>query len=189
MKRTRDEIAIAGKTPSLSVGSQIVLRVSPDDLLKGEPRDAFLWEPDKCVQGARARISELLPGSNHCLSPESEAAWQYVTGGPNAVRHWNDLEPVFKANSRRALGFTALLYQKVSMYMVGDSDSDEWEEEEEEEEEEGDEPDDRSEEVSYGPMDAWMGRCRQCHRKPCACEKADQDDDDSLSASSSSSSS
>jgi hypothetical protein len=72
MKRTRDEIGIAGKTPYLSVGSQIVLRVSPDDLLKGEPRDAFLWEPDKCVQGARARISELLPGSNHCTRTTRE---------------------------------------------------------------------------------------------------------------------
>jgi hypothetical protein len=122
---------------------------SPFDLIDGEARKAIAWDPSKCESSrAHDRMEELFSESTRSsnLTEASEAAWQYFTGGPRAVRKWSNLESIFKEKTRRELGLTLFEPDTIRLWMVDESSSEDY----------GSNEDESSEEVSYGPIDVWI---------------------------------
>jgi hypothetical protein len=172
-KRPRDNIYETQSMPALPFDGHLILCASPLDLVDGEARWAVAWDPRQCVPVARARIAGLLKGSARLsnLSAAGEAAWEYMTRGPRAVRTWDDLDDVFQRYTRRELGFTLMATAApVRLWMVDEesdlysTDSESSDPNDSDSGAEEDEPscgrDDDESSVSFGPMDAWLGRPR-----------------------------
>lgn len=136
----------------------MVTVASPEDLLHNLTRRVVLWNPDMCAlrkEGVHERIRQVLTSQPPYSTASTKAAKQFICGGPRAVEKWDDLDPVFRNNTREVLGFTAVDESLMQLHVVADSDSDHWASEEEEEVSDDIE---RSEEVSNGPLDAYFSR-------------------------------
>jgi hypothetical protein len=162
MKRTHDDVGVTEtiKVPTSPGKGGIVLRMSPLDVVDGCVRGGVAWDSDKCVPAASSRMAELFAGPTRAchLDEEDKAAWQYITDGPRGVKTWTALEPLLKQYTRRQLGLMIFnSFETVRVWMVDEDDygassssSSSGESEEASAE--------SSEEVSYGPIDAWLGK-------------------------------
>jgi hypothetical protein len=127
MKRARPDVVhgtldIPGCTP----GARLIIRASPDELFEGTASQAVLWDPRRCVPAARPLVQAILhdthrPGSE---SDANEAAWQYLSGGPRAVRNPKALDAMFTRLSRSELGIVRLPVDAVRLFRVSCKDED-----------------------------------------------------------------
>ena len=159
-KRPRDDIRTVPGIPALPPNGLIVLRVSPLDLIDGDARTCIAWDPSRCVKSGRATIDRILGGSARPadMSAADEAGWEFITGGPHAVRAWEQLQDPFLRHTRAQLGLVYFLQSRVRLWCVDEDDDSSLSDD-------SSLPDDNgasgSEEVSFGPMDAALEQMRK----------------------------
>jgi hypothetical protein len=166
MKRTRDVVLATEtiKVPFPPAKGGVIFRMSPEDLLDGVVRGGVAWDPAQCVPAASSRMAELFDVDSSRrefdLSEKDEAAWQYIMRGPRGVKTSTALEPLFKKYSRDQLGLSIFNTGVVRTWMVDDDDYSvsSSSSSSESEEASAEASAESSEEVSYGPMDAWLDK-------------------------------
>ena len=124
--RPLDVVHLSLGIPRLPEDGRILLRVDLEELLNGDARNAIAWDPRRCAPVLREKVRAILedtarPGD---LNEDTVAAWQYFSGGPKKVKHWDDLSSSFQRMTRSELGFIEFSANAIRVCIVSDDEGD-----------------------------------------------------------------
>lgn len=92
---------IDGHTSFPQSDTRYVFTLSGKDLRNGWVRSAVGWNRHRCPSPKlQDVISEIFINRIPCIADR-----EFITGGPDAVQNWNDLNKVFQQYTRNELGF------------------------------------------------------------------------------------